>query len=246
MTTWSHLSRRALLAAGAAGAITAALSPRSAAAQGAGAGKLRIGTIGSGHIGGTIGGLWIKAGHEVMFSSRHPEELKDMVQQLGPRAKAGTVPDAIAFAQVVFIAVPYGAIPQIGQQYGSTFNHKILMDACNAVPARDGAVVDEVEKNGIGVTTQKYFPSARVVRAFNTLGYTIFENAAHRAPPLLAIPVAGDDPDAVRTAEDLVREAGFDPVLVGKLADARRFQRGQPGYGQNVTAPELKQKLNLP
>jgi predicted dinucleotide-binding enzyme len=242
----ADLSRRALLASGAAGALAAALGPRSATAQAAGAGKVRIGTIGSGHIGGTIGGLWIKAGHEVMFSSRHPEELKDMVQQLGPRAKAGTVAEAIAFAQVVFIAVPYSAIPQIGQDYGSKFDHKILMDACNAVPARDGAVVEEVEKNGIGVTTQKYFPSARVVRAFNTLGYTIFEKEAHRAPPLLAIPIAGDDPEAVRVGEDLVREAGFDPVLVGKLADARRFQRGQSGYGQNVTAPELKQKLNLP
>ncbi|MBV8537761.1 MAG: NADPH-dependent F420 reductase, partial [Alphaproteobacteria bacterium] len=235
----------ALLAASAAGVLAAASSPHSATAQ-AGAGTLRIGTIGSGHIGGTIGALWIKAGHEVMFSSRHPEELKDMVQQLGPRAKAGTVADAVAFAQVVFIAVPYGAIPQIGEQYGSTFDHKILMDACNAVPARDGTVTDEVEKNGIGVTTQKYFPSARVVRAFNTLGYTIFEKEAHRSPPLLAIPIAGDDPEAVRTAEDLVRDAGFEPVLVGKLADARRFQRGQPGYGQNVTAPELKQKLSLP
>jgi predicted dinucleotide-binding enzyme len=245
MTVRSDLSRRALLAAGAAG-VAAALSPRSAAAQAAGAGRLRIGTIGSGHIGGTFGALWIKAGHEVMFSSRHPEELKDMVEKLGPLAKAGTVPDAIAFAQVVFIAVPYGAIPQIGGQYGSTFNNKILMDACNAVPARDGAVADEVEKNGIGVTTQKYFPSARVVRAFNTLGYMIFEKEAHRAPPLLAIPIAGDDPEAVRVAEDLVREAGFDPVLVGKLADARRFQRGQPGYGQNVTAPELKKTLGLP
>ena len=239
----SDLSRRALLAAG---AVAVALSPRLASAQATGGGKLRIGTIGSGHIGGTIGGLWIKAGHEVMFSSRHPEELRDMVRQLGPLAKAGTVPDAIAFAQVVFIAVPYSAIPQIGQQYGSTFNHKILMDACNAVPARDGTVADEVEKNGIGVTTQKYFPSARVVRAFNTMSYMIFEKEAHRAPPGLAIPIAGDDPVAVRVAEGLVRDAGFDPVLVGKLADARRFQRGQPGYGQSVTAAELKQKLNLP
>lgn len=248
MTTRSDLpphvlSRRTLLAAA---GVAAALRPYGAMAQAAGSGKLRIGTIGSGHIGSTIGGLWIKAGHEVMFSSRHPEELKDMVQQLGPLAKAGTVPEAIAFAQVVFIAVPYGAIPQIGQQYGSTFGHKILIDACNAVPARDGAVSDEVEKDGIGVTTQKYFPSARVVRAFNTMSYMIFAKEAHRPPPGLAIPIAGDDPDAVRTAEALVREAGFDPVLVGKLADARRFQRGQPGYGQSVTAAELKQKLSLP
>jgi predicted dinucleotide-binding enzyme len=243
MATAFDLSRRTLLAAGSA---AAALGPRLAAAQAAGGAKLRIGTIGAGNIGGTIGGLWVKAGHQVMFSSRHPEELKDMVEKLGPLAKAGTVPEAIASAQVLFIAVPYSAIPQVGQEYGATLDHKILMDACNAVPARDGAVADEVEQNGIGVTTQKYFPSARVVRSFNTMSYMIFAKEANRAPPRLAIPIAGDDAEAVRIAGDLVRDAGFDPVVVGKLADARRFQRGQPGYGQNVTAAELKQKLSLP
>jgi len=84
------------------------------------------------------------------------------------------------------------------------------------------------------------------VRAFNTLNYTIFAREANRADPKLAIPIAGDDPEAVRVAEELVRDAGFDPVLVGKLADARRFQRGAPGYGQPVSAAELKQKLSLP
>lgn len=246
MTHRLSFSRRALLAAG-AGAVAASLSRELVRAQAPGNGgtKLPIGTIGSGHIGGTIGGLWVKAGHPVMFSSRHPEEIKDFVEGLGPRAKAGTVTQAIAFGEVVFMAVPYGAVPQIGHDYAKAFRGKILMDACNAVPARDGAVVEEVEKNGIGVTTQKYFPGARVVRAFNTLSYMTFEREAHRKPPLLAIPMAGDDPEAVRVAEGLVRDAGFDPVVVGKLADARRFQRGNPGYGQNGTAAELKQKLGL-
>ena len=63
--------------------------------------------------------------------------------------------------------------------------------------------------------------------------------------PKLAIPIAGDDVEAVQVAAGLVRDAGFEPVLVGKLADARRFQRGAPGYGQAVTAAELKQKLSL-
>jgi predicted dinucleotide-binding enzyme len=121
-----------------------------------------------------------------------------------------------------------------------------MLDACNAVSARDGAVADEVEQNGIGVTTQKYFPDARVVRAFNTMSYMIFAREANRADPKLAIPIAGDDSQAVQVAASLVRDAGFDPVVVGKLADARRFQRGQPGYGQSVSAAELKQKLSLP
>jgi len=237
-------ARRAFLAAGGA-LMLGALWPAPASAQAAG--KSKIGVIGSGHIGGTIGGLWVKAGHPVMFSSRHPEELKDLVSGLGALAQAGTVDQAVAFGDVLFIAVPYRALPQIGKEYGAAFKNKVMLDACNAVAQRDGEdLAAEVERDGIGVTSQKYLPNTRVVRAFNTMSYMVFAKEAHRPDPKLAIPIAGDDAEAVKVAEGLVREAGFDPVVVGKLADARRFQRGQPGYGQQVTAAELKQKLSLP
>ncbi|HEY1981773.1 MAG TPA: NAD(P)-binding domain-containing protein [Xanthobacteraceae bacterium] len=236
-----HPSRRAALAAG----VALLLWPAKLHAQTGTAGNSRIGIIGSGHIGGTIGGLWVKAGHPVLFSSRHPEELKDLVAGLGPNAQAGTVDQAIAFGDVIFIAVPYGALPQIGQIYGAKLKGKIVLDACNAVAARDGAIAEEVERDGIGVTSQKYLPGTRLVRAFNTMNYMIFAREANRADPKLAVPIAGDDAEAVKVAAGLVRDAGFDPVVVGKLADASRFQRGGPGYGQEVSAAELKQKLSL-
>jgi predicted dinucleotide-binding enzyme len=225
-------------------AITTILQPTRLFAQGSS--PTRIGIIGSGNIGGTIGGLWVKKGHSVFFSSRHPDELKDMVAKLGSLAQAGTVEQAVAFGDVLFIAVPYGAIPQIGKDYSAAMKGKVMLDACNAVSSRDGAVADEVERNGIGVTTQKYFPGVRIVRAFNTMSYMVFAREANRPDPKLAIPIAGDDPQALQIAASLVRDAGFDPVTVGTLADARRFQRGQAGYGQQVTAAELKQKLSLP
>jgi len=233
--------RRAFLGTGGALILSASL-PRRASAQS----KLKIGVIGSGHIGGTIGGLWVKSGHSVLFSSRHPEELKDMVAGFGELAQAGTVDQAIAFGDVLFIAVPYAALPQIGQDYGAALKGKIMLDACNATPARDGApIADEVEKEGIGVVSQKYLPGTRLVRAFNTMNYMIFAKEANRPAPRLAIPIAGDDVAALQVADVLVRDAGFDPVVVGKLADAKRFQRGGPGYGQQVTAAELRQKLSL-
>jgi predicted dinucleotide-binding enzyme len=242
--SFNHRRRMLLTGAGAL-ALIAALRPlRSIAQAGAGT-KLRIGVIGSGHIGSTIGGLWIKAGHAVFFSSRHPDELKDLVASLGPLAKAGTVEQAIAFGDVIFVAVPYGALPQIGKDYGSALKGKIVLDACNAVASRDGPIADEVEKNGIGITSQKYLAGTRLVRAFNTMSYMIFAREANRPDPRLAIPIAGDDAQAVDVAAGLVRDAGFEPVVVGKLADAARFQRGAPGYGQSVTAAELKQKLSL-
>jgi 8-hydroxy-5-deazaflavin:NADPH oxidoreductase len=234
-------SRRTLLAAGAAFAIDAALRPRAVLAQGGG--KLKIGVIGSGHIGSTVGGLWVKAGHSVLFSSRHPDELKALVAGLGALASAGTVAQAIGFGDVLFVGIPYGALPQLGRDNADALKGKIVLDACNAVAARDGAIAEEVDRDGVGVTSQKYLPGTRLVRAFNTLGYTILAREANRPDPKLAIPIAGDDPEAMRVGMTLVRDAGFDPVAVGNLADARRFQRGSPIYGQQASAVELKQKL---
>lgn len=235
--------RRVLLGAAGALILKAAIGPAVAQGQTPAVSKMKIGIIGAGNIGSTIGGLWIKAGHPVFFSSRHPEELKDLVARLGPLAQPGTVDQAIAFGDVVFIAVPYAALPQIGTNYGKSLAGKIVLDANNAVPSRDGAIADEVERDGIGVTSQKYLPGARLVRAFNTLSYMIFAREANRPAPQLAVPIAGDDLAALQVAAELVHDAGFDPVAIGKLADARRFQRGSPGYGLNLTAAEIKQKL---
>lgn len=237
--------RRVLIAAGGALLFGAAWPARTPAQTGGG--KAKIGVIGSGKIGGTIGGLWVKAGHQVFFSSRHPEELKELVSGLGPLAQAGTVAQAVAFGDVIFVAVPYKALPEVGKENEAGLKGKVVLDACNAVAGRDGQeLADEVERDGIGVVSQKYLPGSKLVRAFNTMGYGVFAKEANRPDPKLAIPIAGDDADAVQVAAGLVRDAGFEPVVVGKLADARRFQRGQPGYGQQVSAAELKQKLSLP
>ena len=239
-------SRRALLGAGGAVLVAAALGPADALAQAAGA-KVPIGIIGSGNIGGTIGGLWVKAGHPVLFSSRHPENLKDLVARLGSLARAGTVEagDRLRPGRVHRRALRRAAADR--QDHGAALKGKIVLDAGNAVAGRDGeAIADEVERDGVGVISQKYLPGTRLVRAFNTLGYTVFAREANRPDPRLAVPIAGDDAEAVALAAGLVRAAGFDPVVVGKLADARRFQRGAPGYGQSVTAAEFKQKLALP
>ncbi len=240
-----YLSRRMLFGLAGTVGFSALLKPRGVLGQTSGD-KLRIGVIGSGHIGGTIGSLWVKAGHPVLFSSRHPEELKDLVGGLGPLARNGSVAEAISFGDVVFFAVPYGALPQLGKEHGDALRGKVALDACNAVAGRDGAALaEEAERDGIGATSQKYLPGTRLVRAFNTLSYTIFAREANRPDPKLAIPIAGDDAEALQAATQLVRDAGFEPVLVGKLADARKFQRGAPGYGQAVTAAELRQKLSL-
>jgi 8-hydroxy-5-deazaflavin:NADPH oxidoreductase len=200
----NFLNRRAVLTAGSALMFGAALSPWELRAHTNGA-RQPIGTIGAGHIGSTIGGLWVKNGHKVLFSSRHPEELRDLVAGLGPLAQASTVEQAIAFGDVVLLTVLYGALPQIGRDYAAQLKGKIVLDTCNAVAARDGAVADEVEANGIGVMSLKYLPGTRLVRAFNTMSYKIFASEANRPDPKLAVPIAGDDQGAVRVTASLVR-----------------------------------------
>ena len=106
-------SRRTLLALAAGTAAGAHTIPASRGL--AQSGPLKIGVIGSGRLGGAIGTLLAKAGHPVMFSSRHPDELKKLVEDAGPNAGAGTVEQAAAFGDVILIAVPYSALPQVGR-----------------------------------------------------------------------------------------------------------------------------------
>src|ERR1700742_4692001 len=159
----NHFDRRSILRVGAlAGLAFATSTPSRRALADTPA---RIGVIGAGHIGSTIGSLWVKSGHPVMFSSRHPEELAPMVQGLGALAKAGTVGEAIDFGDVVFIAVPYMAYPQIGKDYGSKLSGKVVLDAGNATERRDGSeMAAEAKEQGIGVMSAKYLPGARIVR----------------------------------------------------------------------------------
>ncbi len=237
-------ARRRLLSA-AAGTMLLGRMP-AAFSQPASASKMKIGVIGSGRLGGTIGSLWVKAGHPVLFSSRHPDQLKDLVAGLGPLARAGTPQEAAEFGEAILVAVPYGALPQLGRDLAPLLKGKVVLDACNAIARRDGEIADEAKASGVGITSQKYLPGTRLVRAFNTLGSGVLAREANRPPPRQAIPIAGDDAGALKVAAELVSDAGFDPVVVGGLAKASEFAMGERGYGQQVSAPELKRILSLP
>ena len=205
-------------------------SPFAAFAQSA-AGSMKIGVVGSGRLGGTVGGLWVKAGHQVLFSSRHPENLKGLVEGLGPKARAGTVAEAIAFGEAILIAVPYGALPQVGRDNAKGLAGKIVLDACNPIAARDGEIVKEAFENGIGPTSMKYLPGTRLVRAFNAVGYTSLPHAAARQPRA-GMPMAGDDAKANAIASSLVRDVGYEPVVIGPLAMGKHLVPGTPLAGE--------------
>src|SRR5882724_11078825 len=202
---------------------------------------LKIGIIGAGHIGGTLASLWVKAGHEVLLSSRHPDELKGLAQSLGPRARVGTPREAALFGDVVLISVPYGALPQIGRDLSHELAGKIVLDTGNPYPQRDGDMALEARRVGTGVASPRYLPGVRLVRAFNAINSNDLASEAHRTGQLIAIPLAGDDPEALAVAQRLVRDAGFEPVVVGALSRAHEFDVGTPVYTRLMTAPQLRQ-----
>jgi predicted dinucleotide-binding enzyme len=239
----SH-DRRAFLRIGGAAVLFPFLTaPFSALAQTA-SGAMKIGVIGSGRLGGTVGGLWAKAGHQVMFSSRHPEELMRLVEGLGPNARAGTVADAVAFGEVILIAVPYSALPQVGRDNAKGLAGKVVLDACNPIAARDGEIVKEANENGVGPTSAKYLPGTRLVRAFNSFGSGKFASESRRPGELFGVPIAGDDPEALKVAAKLVRDAGFEPVAV-PLARAKEFAPPGPLFTQAMPVSELKRRLGI-
>ena len=203
---------------------------------------LKIGIIGAGNIGSTLGTFWAHAGHQVFFSSRNPDNLKPLVEKVGSQVRAGTVKEAIAFGDVVLIAVPYGSMAEISKDYAKDLDGKIIIDTGNAVLARDGEIGKQAREQGVGLTTQRLLPGARVVRAFNTLGVGRLRADANRPEGRIAIPMAGNDPEALKVASMLVRDAGFEPAVLGGLDRSRLFEQTNPLYGQELSQKEMLER----
>ncbi len=218
-----------------------ATSPLAVFAQAPGTAPLKIATVGAGHIGSTLGALWVKAGHPVMFSSRHPEQLKELVAGLGPLARAGTPAEAIAFADVVLLAVPYAAEKQIGLDYGPALAAKVLvLDASNPVVPRDGEIGTWARDKGAALATAELLPGVHLVRAFNAIHYTDLADRTKSPALHFGVPMAGDDAGAIAVASTLAREAGFEPVPIGPLAMGKYLIPGTPLAGEH-TPDEIRQ-----
>jgi predicted dinucleotide-binding enzyme len=155
------------------------------------------------------------------------------------------VDQAVAFGDAVLIAVPYGALPAIAQQVGEKLRGKVVIDPNNPVPSRDGEMAAAAKEKGAAVSTAAMFPGARTVRAFNSWGYQTMAREANRPAPRMAIPVAADDPQALKVGVQLVRDAGFDPVPAGSLADSKAFDLGSSVSGKVMTAEEMRKALSL-
>lgn len=226
-------NRRGLLVAAGAAVAVGALPLRAAAAE-----KAKIGIVGSGQVGGAIGAVWVKAGHEVMFSSRNIEHDKALAKRLGGGARAGTPREAAAFGEVVMVSVPYRALPSVGKDLADLIKGKVVIDTCNPFPGRDGEVADWARQKGAGLASAQLLPGARLVRAFNAIGSARM-GSAYQDPGRVGMPIASDDAQAAAVVSRLIREIGYEPVLIGGLAMGRHLMPGTALSGER-SAQEIR------
>lgn len=190
-----------------------------------------IGLIGSGHIGGTVARLAVAAGHDVVLSnSRGPETLRDLVGELGPRARAATPAEAAAAGDIVVVTVPLKAYRDVP---AAPLAGKVVIDTNNYYPDRDGEFPEiEAGTSTTGELLQRHLADARVVKAFNNIYFPHLATLPRPAgaPDRTALPIAGDDADAKRAVTEFLDGIGYDAVDIGPLNENWRTQRDTPVY----------------
>lgn len=200
----------------------------------------KIGIIGSGNIGGTLGTHLAKAGYEVMFSSRHPEQLEGLAQKAN--AEYGSVTDAAAFGEILMFAFPYGKLEEVAGLIRPQEN-KMIIDINNYFPGRDGEQIGNIlKKNGWRESqyTAKFFPEATVVKAFNTIYYAVLRDKAFNKPGnRIAIPIAGDNKEAKEELQDIIENLGYDSVDIGFLDDTKILEPNQSLFGTEMDKDNL-------
>jgi 8-hydroxy-5-deazaflavin:NADPH oxidoreductase len=170
-----------------------------------------------------------------MFSSRNLDHDKKLAAEIGPNAQAGTAEQAAVFGDVLLFAVPYGALPDLGKALAGEIKGKIIIDACNPFPNRDGEIANRAREQGAGRVSAELLPGARIVRAFNAIGASQM-GQAHEAPGRVGMPIAGDDKGAIEVASRLIREIGYEPVLVGGTDKGKYLMPGTPLAGEHTPA----------
>ena len=223
--------------------LVCALLVMSRAAAAAAAARLKIGCIGVGMVGGPLSAQWSAAGHSVFVSSRNPDTL-----EAPPGGSKGTVLEAVQFADIVLLAIPFSSVPHLPQDVKDALDGKIVLDANNCWPGREGQAAAEAlaSGKGSGVWTAGQLPGARIVKAFNTWPFfrmRIDRGAANQP----AVPLASDDEEAMAVAQQLVVDAGLEAVVVpGGLEAARVFDVETPaGPNSGLAKADLVRVLGL-
>lgn len=191
-----------------------------------------LGSIGSGRIGATVARLAVAAGYDVVLSnSRGPETLRELVDELGPQARAASSAEAAAAADLVVLSIPLKNYQDVPVE---VLAGKVVIDTGNYYPDRDGRI-PELDNNSITTSelVQRHFAAAKVVKGFSNIFFRHLGELSRPAgsPERSALAVAGDDAQAKATVTAFFDAIGYDTVDVGPLSEGWRFQPGTPAYG---------------
>ena len=206
---------------------------------------MKIGVIGAGAIGRTYATLWSAAGHDIVLSSRNPQDLGPVAQALGDRVRIGTPAEAARFGDVVLLAVNYWTLDQAIEAIRPHVLGKLVIDATNPLRRVDGGGVERVLPDDAiaGPVTAAKLPEARIAKALTTLWTGYVEQHANVETPTVAMPLAADDPADRSTAADLIRDAGLVPVDLGTLAQSRPLDPPSSIWNVVLTAEELQDRV---
>ena len=203
-----------------------------------------IGLIGAGHIGSQLARLAVQHGYDVVLSnSRGPETLKDLVSEVGVRARAGTSQQAAQAGDLAVVTIPLKNVSDVPV---APLEGKIVVDTNNYYPQRDGNIAElDDERTTTSELLQRHLPKSKVVKAFNHIYAAALTTDGQPANTTnrRALAIAGDDSEAKRVVTQLIDQFGFDVVDIGPLSDSWRIQRDTPGYGPRRTADELRRDL---
>lgn len=215
---------------------------------------MRVGILGSGNVGGTLGRKWLQAGHTVTFGVRdpHSESAKELLAATGPGTRMDSLPDTARDSEVLLLSTPWNVVPGVLESLGD-IDGKVIMDATNPLLPRLAGLEFGGEVSG-AEKVQEWAPTARIVKAFNCTGY---ENMADPVYDGLAASLfyCGDDAEAKALVRTLVVDAGFDAVDVGPLKQARLLEpmallwitmAMQHGFGRGIAFKLLQREQPLP